>query len=153
MEPEQRDTDVKDNRQERLWIYGIIGAVFGGLLVWGVIAFDHERDDDESQAKADELTQVLEDVGVNPPDEDIIVRLLGTDGGKVCDMTDGDLNKAALKLNLYTNGAAGPGMRPGPVDEALFKGALAVARVYCPDKLTKFEEFADDFDFHDVIRQ
>jgi hypothetical protein len=152
MEPE-RETNISENSKERMWIYGILGAVLGGLMVWGVIAFDHERDDDESQAKADELAQVMRGAGIDPPDEDIIVRLLGTDGGKVCDMTDEDLNKAALKLNLYTNGAAGPGMRPGPVDETLFKGALAVAEVYCPDKLEKFEEFADDFDFNDVIRQ
>jgi hypothetical protein len=152
MEPD-RETDVKENSKERVWIYGILGAVLGGLMVWGVIAFDHERDDEESQAKAAEFSEVLAARDINVPDEDIIVRLLGTDGGKVCDMTDEDLNEAALKLNLYTNGAAGPGQRPGPVDESLFEAALAVAEVYCPDKLEKFEEFADDFDFDDVIRQ
>jgi hypothetical protein len=151
MEPEQRD-NFKDNKRERVWMYGIIGAVLGGLLVWALIAFDQERDDEESQAKADEFSQRLREEGLDPPDEDITVRLLGTDGGNVCDMTDGDLNEAALKLNLYTNGGSGPGMRPGPVDERLLQGALIVAEVYCPDQLEDFEELADDFDFEDVIR-
>ena len=151
MEPEQRG-NVKDNKRERLWIYGITGAVLGGVLVWALIAFDHERDDNEAQAKADEFSEVLEARDIDAPDEDIIVSLLGTDGGRVCEMSDDDLNEAVLKLNLYTNGASGPGQRAGPVDKKLFAGALAVAEVYCPDKLDEVEQLADDFDFDDVIR-
>jgi hypothetical protein len=152
MDPERPNSEVKENPKERYWIYGILGAVFGALIVWGVIAFEQERDDEESQAKAEELSEVLAARDIQPPDEDIIVRLLGTDGGRVCELTDEELTEAVLKHDLYANGASGPGMRPaGPVDEDLFRGALAVAEVYCPDKLEDLQELADDFDFENVI--
>jgi hypothetical protein len=150
---QNQHNDAHGSLRDNPWLYGIAIAVLGGLVVWGIIAFDNERDSREAQAKADELSDQFAAQGLNSPDDDVIVRLLGTDGGRVCDLAGDELSEAALKLHFFTNGAGGPGARPGPVDERLVTGAVLIADVYCPEKLEEIRDLQEDFDFSDVIKE
>ena len=76
------ETTGPDNR----WIYWGIAVILIALAIFGLIAYDAKQDDQEAQAKAQELTQKLEAAGLTPPaDLDIFVGPLGNDGGAVCD--------------------------------------------------------------------
>jgi hypothetical protein len=60
-----------------------------------------------------------------------VVRVLGDDGGAICDDPNSALKKAILYGQL-TNGAAGPGIRPVIADNRVVQGELAVIKIYCP---------------------
>ena len=56
------------------------------LLGIGLVTYSGEKETEEAQQKAQELTEKFEQAGLPvPEDQDIIVRSLGTDGGAVCD--------------------------------------------------------------------
>jgi hypothetical protein len=80
-----------------------------------------------------------------------VARVLGTDGGSICQDPSNGLRKATL-FSMISNGAAGPGMRPIITDRRLLRGQLAVIAVYCPDELPKFQDFVDDLRTGDVVR-
>ena len=62
----------------------------------------------------------------------MVVRVLGDDGGAICQDPNAALSRAAL-LDRLMNGAAGPGMRPVIADNRAVKGELLVIQIYCPD--------------------
>ena len=53
---------------------------------------------------------------------------------------------------MITNGAGGPGARPVIADRNLLKGQLLVIKVYCPEYIDDFQEFADDLKTADVAK-
>ena len=105
--------------RERSWIYWV---ALGLLVVFGLIAlltFSGARETRQASEKADELTAALEEAGLNAPSKEQITRVLGDDGGSLCDDPGGALRQSVVNMQL-ANGAAGPGMRPtlaapGPV--------------------------------------
>ena len=62
-------------------LYWIIGGVVVVLCVAGLIAYTGAKENERAEQKAQELTQKLEQAGLRAPDQDIIVRTLGDDGG------------------------------------------------------------------------
>ena len=56
------------------------------LCIIGLITYSEEKETQQAQAKAQELTQKLEAAGLRTPeDPKVFVRTLGDDGGVVCD--------------------------------------------------------------------
>lgn len=87
-------------------VYWMIGAVLVVLVVIGLIAYSGKSDDQQAQAKAQELTQKFEQVGLPvPADQDIIVQSLGSDGGAVCENPADALGRALFNEQLTTGGA------------------------------------------------
>ena len=92
---------------------------------------------------AAEFTQKLEAAGFTAPDQDILVRTLGDDGGAVCDDPGGALRVAILNDQI-SNGAAFVGRRPVIIDNRLVRGEALLLETYCPDELPEFLEKFDD---------
>lgn len=132
-------------RRERSVLYIVVSIVLVILAVWAAIAFSSARESQRAEEKADELIQTLEEAGATAPDRDIIIRVLGDDGGATC----ADPNNALSRATLYAmlaNGSGGPGSRPVIVNPAILRGQLAIIQVYCPDELAEFQEFIDSLD-------
>jgi hypothetical protein len=132
-------------------IYWTVGVIFGVLLVVMLVAWDYDRSNDEAEAKARQLIAAYEEAGLTPPERpEMVARVLGDDGGVVCDSAGDDLMEAYLKLRLGVGGEFY--YRPVKVDEDTLKGLLLIVGIYCPDNLPSVQEFVDDLDFDDVIR-
>ncbi len=132
-------------------IYWILGGVLVVLCVVGLITYSGERETQQAQEKAQELTQKLESVGLQAPDEDILVRTLGSDGGNVCDNPASALGRANLLAQL-TNGASHVGQRPVIVDRRTLRGEALILETYCPDVLDDYREKFDDLKTDNVLK-
>ncbi|GAB1515263.1 hypothetical protein [Actinophytocola sp. KF-1] len=130
-------------KRERIILYSVVGALLVVLAAVGVVTWRGARETRDAQAKADRLVAALVELGATAPDRDQVVRVLGTDGGRVCADPSGALNRAA-QLGGMTNGAGGPGTRPVLADSELVQGELAIIAIYCPGELSEFQEFVDD---------
>jgi hypothetical protein len=149
--PEPTGPSGVDERDSNRILYWIIGGVVVVLAIIGLITYSSHEATAEAQEKAQQLTQMLEEAGLNAPDQDILVRTLGTDGGAVCDNPSSALGRATL-LDQMVNGAATVGRRPVIVDRRVILGELAILQVYCPDEVQDFRDHFDDLEFDDVIR-
>jgi hypothetical protein len=138
-------------RDDIRWIYWFVALVVAVLVVVGLITYSGEKEDQEAQDKAQQLTQKFEQAGLPvPEDQDIIIRSLGSDGGNVCDNPGSALGRAIL-FDQLTNGASFVGKRPVIVDRNLIRGEALIMETYCPDKLEEFRDKFDDLKFDDVI--
>lgn len=140
--------EVPDER--RTWIYW---AALGLLVVMAVIAlltFSAARSTATARDKADELIAALEAAGARAPSQDQVVRVLGDDGGAICE-DPGDALRRATLHGMLTNGATGPGQRPVIADERTVLFQLLVVSIYCPDELEDFEDAVDDLDLEDGL--
>ena len=134
------------------FIYWCAGGLALVLVLIGLVSYRGAKQDDEANQKAEQFISVLQKAGVQRlPSTDQVARVLGTDGGSVCQDPNNALRKATLH-SMISNGAAGPGMRPIITDSRLFRGQLAVIAVYCPDELPKFQDFVNDLKTGDVVR-
>jgi hypothetical protein len=134
-------------------LYIVIIVVLVALSIWGIAAYRGHKADEEAQQKAEQLQQKFEAAGLPTfADTDEIEKTLGTDGGAVCAEPDKSLTQGFLKLQL-ANGAGGPGQRPVTVAKETVQGQILIMQTYCPDKLPDFQDFVDDLDFDDVVRQ
>jgi hypothetical protein len=124
----------------------------GALVVVGLLRLEDRRTDAEAQAKADELIASFEAAGYHPPEKDLVVNLLGVDGGNACVDPASTLNKALHRINM-SNGAAQVGMRPVIVDQDVANGELLILNVYCPEKSQEFQDYVDDLYTDDVVHQ
>jgi hypothetical protein len=134
-------------------IYWIIGGVVVVLCVAGLFAYTGAKESERAEQKAQELTQKLEQAGLRAPDQDIIVRSLGDDGGRVCDTAedaDGGLAKAIIFDHLY-NGADFVGRRPIIADRRVVLGGLLIVETYCPEEIEEVRDAIDDLKYDDVI--
>lgn len=131
-------------RRQRMILYGVIAALIAVLMVIGVAGWRTEKATRAAEEKADRLVAALEELGATRvPNRDQIVRVLGGDGGPVCADPTNALRRAAALAQL-SNGAGGPGTRPVIADGKVVKGELAIIAIYCPDKLSEFQDFVDD---------
>jgi hypothetical protein len=149
-DPEQQPTG--DNPKSRKLLYGVIGLVVGAALVYGLMALDERNKDEEAQAKADETIALMEAQGLVPPSKDLLVNLLGTDGGNACEEPGAALREAQHRASL-SNGAAQVGVRPVIADENIVKGGLAILDVYCPDQAQEVREYLESLKYDDVVHQ
>jgi hypothetical protein len=133
-------------------VYWIIGGALLVLVIIGLITYSSNAESREAQAKAEELTQKLDQAGLTvPEDQDIFVRSFGTDGGAVCDNPANALGRAVLYDSL-ANGASFVGRRPVIVDRRLIQGEALILETYCPEKLQEFRDKTDDLKFDDTIK-
>ena len=144
-------TDEKaSSRRERVILYSVIAVLAAILMVIGVARWHTEKTTRAAEEKADRLTAALEELGARAPSRDQIVRVLDGDGGPVCADPASSLQRATYLAQL-SNGAGGPGTRPVIVDSRVAKGELAIITIYCPDKLSDFEQFIDDLRTTDLV--
>ena len=131
-------------------IYWIVGGIFGVLLIVMLVAWNYDRQNEEADAKAQELIAAYEEAGLPTPDQDQIARVLGDDGGQVCETADSELVQAYWKLRLGVGGEFY--VRPVRLDRRIRQGLSLVVDVYCPEKRPDIEDFFEDWDFDDVVR-
>lgn len=135
------------------FIYWIVGGVLIALVVIGLITYAGQKNDEEAQAKAQELTQKFERAGLPvPSDQDRIARSLGTDGGAVCDNPADALGRALFNSQL-TNGASFVGQRPIIADRRVLVGEALILETYCPEELQEFRDKLGDYKVDDTIEQ
>jgi len=131
-------------------LYWIIGGAVLVLCVIGILTYSANRETERAQQLAGELTQKLESAGYTAPDEDIIVRWLGDDGGAVCGNPANALGRAIL-LDSLANGASFVGRRPVIADRRVIAGGALILETYCPEELQEFRDKFDDLKFDDTI--
>jgi hypothetical protein len=141
-------TETQTGR-ERSTVYIVVAVVIGALMVIGLFTYSSAKSTREAEDKADQLIAALEDAGARVPDRDQIVRVLGDDGGAVCENPNESLSRSILLAQL-ANGASGPGSRPVIADSRVMQGQLLIIEIYCPDELEEFQEFVEDLETDDV---
>ena len=127
---------------ERRTLYIVAGVIALVLLVIALFSYRSKEASEQADQKANQLIAALTAAGAPTPQKDMIVRVLGDDGGAICEDPNGALSRATV-LNRLMNGAGGPGMRPIIADNRMVKADLLVIQVYCPDELPSFQEFID----------
>jgi hypothetical protein len=132
-------------------LYWIIGGVAILLAILGLITYSGKKEDQQAEQKAAQLSQSLQRAGLKPPDQDILVRSLGSDGGAVCDNPATALGRATL-FDQMTNGADFVGRRPIIVDSRILVGEALILQTYCPEKLQQFRDKTQDLKTDDVIK-
>ena len=131
-------------------IYWIVGGGLGVLLIVMLVGWNYDRQNDEADAKAQELIAAYEQAGLRAPDQDQIARTLGDDGGQVCETADSELVQGYWKLRLMVGGEFY--FRAVRLDGRIRQGLSLVVDVYCPEKRPDIEDFFEEWDFDDVVR-
>jgi hypothetical protein len=133
------------------WIYWAIGGLVLILCIIGLLTYSAGQQNEQAEQLAAELTQKIEAAGFTAPDQDILVRSLGDDGGAVCDDPAGALRVAILHDQI-SNGADFVGRRPVIGDNRIIAGEALILETYCPDELQEFRDKFDDLEFDDTIK-
>ena len=121
------------------------------FAVIGLYTYNGGPENRQAERKAQELTQKFEQAGLPvPAEQDLLVRLLGDDGGVVCANPANALGKAHL-LDQLTNGA-NVGRRPVIVDRRVLQGELLILQTYCPDKVKDYQDKIEDLKTDDTIK-
>lgn len=134
----------------RTYIYWTAMGLLIALVVVALLSFRAAASTREAQDKADQLIAAIEGAGGQPPSQEQVVRVLGDDGGAVCDDPASALRRAIFYGQL-SNGAAGPGMRPVIADNRAVQGQLLVVDIYCPDELEDVQTWVEDLKLDDVV--
>ncbi|MFE4617727.1 hypothetical protein ACFRJ7_16635 [Streptomyces sp. NPDC056747] len=137
---------------EHKWIYWGAIVILVGLVITGLVKYSTVKRSSQTLSKANQLQEQLEMAGYPSPDTDTIERLLGTDGGQVCEDPGSALKTALWKIQ-QANGATGPGMRPVITDTKAVEVERIVLQVYCPDELDDFDDALDDLKTDDTVRR
>ena len=137
--------------QERRMIYVVTGIIVLVLVVIALLTFHSGKTSQQAEQKANQLIAALTASGAHAPRQAQVVRVLGNDGGAVCDDPSGSLRKGIF-LGQLMNGASGPGMRPIISDNRVVRGQLLVLKIYCPDKLPSFQEFVNGLNLGDNVK-
>ena len=136
-------------KSTRYTIYAVLGLAVLSLIVVGLLLYRSGEATDEANAKAGQLASELTAAGLQAPSNEMIVQVLGNDGGAVCANPNAALNRAASSA-LLANGAAGPGIRPVIADSKVVQATVTVIKVYCPGYLEEFQEYADNLKTADL---
>ena len=139
----------RNPRRKRYVTYFVLGVVMVGLLLVAFFVGKTAKTNVTAENKAQQLQTAFQKAGLPVPSSTQITRVLGTDGGPVCDDPTGSLNKANLNAQL-ANGAAGPGTRPTTVDKDVVQGETLAIGIYCPEKLAEFTNYVKGLKFDDV---
>jgi hypothetical protein len=133
-------------------IYWIIGGAVLVLCIIGLLTYSAGQQNEQGEQLAGELSQKLEAAGFTAPDQDILVRTLGDDGGAVC-ADPADALRKAVHNDMLTNGAAFVGRRPVIVDRRILLGEALILETYCPDELEPYRDRIDQLKTDDTIKQ
>jgi hypothetical protein len=136
---------VKDRQ-----IYWVVAGIFGVLLIVMLVSWNYDRQNAEADAKAQELIAAYEQVGLTAPEQDQIARVLGDDGGAVCETADSELVQGYWKLRLGVGGEFY--VRSVRLDGKVRQGLSIVVDVYCPEKRPDVDELFEGWDFDDTVR-
>ncbi|MFD8011635.1 hypothetical protein [Streptomyces sp. NPDC058955] len=128
-------------------------VILVGLLITGLIRYSSFKRSEETSKKAQQLSEELVKAGYPAPDQETVERLLGTDGGPVCEDPGNALKKALYRLQQLTTGAPGPGNRPVIADSKAVEAERIVLQVYCPDEVDEFDEAVEDLKTDDTVRR
>ncbi|MGH3057463.1 MAG: hypothetical protein ACRDPP_04405 [Gaiellaceae bacterium] len=131
-------------------IYWIVAGALGVLLIVMLVSWNYDRQNAEADEKAQQLIAAYEEAGLPTPDQDQIARTLGDDGGAVCETADSELVQGYWKLRLLIGGEFY--VRPTSLPPQIREGLSLVVDVYCPEKRPDIEDFFEDWDFDDVVR-
>ena len=131
-------------------IYWLVGGGLALLLVVMLVGWNYDRQNDEADAKAQELIAAYEEAGLRAPDQDQIARTLGDDGGQVCETADSELVQGYWKLRLMVGGEFYT--RAVRLDGRVREGLSLVVDVYCPEKRPDIEDLFEGWDFDDTVR-
>ena len=112
-------------------IYWIVGGALAVLLIVMLVGWNYDRQNAEADAKAQELIAAYEEAGLRAPDADQIARVLGDDGGAVCETADSELVQGYWKLRLAVGGEFY--QRATRLDPRVREGLSLVVDVYCPE--------------------
>ena len=137
--------------QQNRTTYIVAGIAIVALTVIALLTFHSGKSSQQADQKATQLIAALTAAGARAPSKEQVVRVLGDDGGAVCDDPNGSLRKGIL-LGQLMNGAAGPGMRPIISDNRVVKGQLLVLKIYCPDEVPSFQEFVGSLELSDTVK-
>jgi amino acid transporter len=130
----------------------IIGIILGVLAAIGIVVFKQGHDERVARDRADQLVALYRshDLAV-PVSHKTIVRVLGKDGGAVCDNPNGALSRALQAQQLATGGNAGS--RPIRTDRRVVAGEELILQVYCPSELPAYRRYVDSKRFDSVVRR
>jgi hypothetical protein len=134
------------------WMYWTIAIVVVVLAVIGLITYNTAKTNQQAKDKAQSLSQKFKAAGLPVPDQDVIIRSLGTDGGAVCANPANALGKATLN-DMIMNGADFVGRRPVIVDSRILLGEALILKTYCPDKLKEYQDKINKLTTDDVVKQ
>ena len=143
---------MMDVHRERKITWIVIGIFFLGLMIVSVFVFNSNKKNQQAIDKANQLSAELAKAGLPVPEAQQIYNVLGDDGGAVCAAPANALVKSILYGQL-TNGAAGPGQRPIIADSLVVKGESLIISIYCPEKLTDFQDYANNLKYDDVVNE
>ncbi|GAA3089395.1 hypothetical protein GCM10017562_70050 [Streptomyces roseofulvus] len=138
---------------EHKWIYWGAIVILVGLLITGIVRYGSFKRTQETSQKAQQLSEQLVKAGYPAPDLETAERLLGTDGGPVCENPGNALKKALYRLQQLTTGAPGPGNRPVIADSKAVDVERIVLQVYCPDEVDEFDEAVEDLKTDDTVKR
>ncbi len=136
-------------KRKRYITYVVLGGIFLILLIIAVLVFGSAKDSVQANRKAKQLQDAFAQAGLAVPDQNQIVRVLGSDGGPICQDPANALNQANLNAQL-SNGAGGPGARPTVVDKNVVQGEALAISIYCPEQLPAFTNYVKGLKFDDV---
>ena len=144
---------VPEPEHHNRWVYWGAWIILGVFIVIGLFTFSSANKSRKANDKADQLITALKDAGAqHVPSKDQLVRVLGSDGGAICE-NPGDALAQATLYAMISTGSSGPGMRPIVADKRAVLGELAVIKVYCPDALDDFKSYVSDLKYADTVEQ
>ena len=109
---------VGESDRQRRWTYWVAWGLLVVFVLIGLFTFDTARDTRQASDKADELITALEDDGLTPPPKDQITRVLGDDGGALCDDPGGELRQSIVNAQLPRYGSGAGSVTVGAVSAA-----------------------------------
>jgi hypothetical protein len=125
------------------------------MLAWGIAIFftlaalalllTYDPPDGTTRAaerSAAEFVAALEAQGLTAPDEDVVARVYGSTGGRACELTGSDEDRAIGLLNAQQTGEVN--RRPAQLDRRTFDYQRTMVQTYCPDQLDDFDAFVRD---------
>jgi amino acid transporter len=130
------------------WLIGILLVVLAAV---GIAVFKQGHDNRVASHRADQLVALYRshDLPV-PVARKTVVRVLGKDGGAVCDNPNGALTRAIQNQQLASGGNVGS--RPIRADRRVVTGEELILQVYCPSKLPAYRRYVDSKRFDSVVR-
>jgi hypothetical protein len=132
-------------------IYWVVGGLLAVLLVAMLASWNYDRETASAEAKAQQLVTAYQQAGLTVPvNPDQIARVLGDDGGAVCDAAASRQQQGYLSTRLGVGGEFY--FRPTLVDQRTLQGLALIVTTYCPDKLPPVQKFIEGLHYAPVIR-
>ncbi|MDL9937563.1 hypothetical protein QSJ18_12475 [Gordonia sp. ABSL1-1] len=124
-------------------IYWTVGGVLLVLLVVMLVTYDYHRDNAEAVAKANQLIGAFQANGLaTPASAEEVAKVLGDDGGNVCEATSSTEQLGYLKAELAVGGAFYT--RAVILPENVFEGMRLIVDIYCPENRQNIRDFIDE---------